>query len=93
LHHQRQSKREQNCQLADKTIEEAGGEEMKVYKVTQDGEWCAYAKLDDAFQHLVDELESTICDLVVGQRTPDIHIEVDEMTEEEYASLPEFDGF
>ena len=66
---------------------------MKVYKVIQNGDWCAYATPDDAFQRLITELESGLDDLEIGQRTPDIHIVVDEMTEEEYNNLPAFDGF
>ena len=68
---------------------------MKVYKVIADGNgnWCAYSKLDDALDSISFDLEHDIEGLEIGEETMSFHIEVGEMTQEEYDELPEFGGW
>ena len=66
---------------------------MKVYKVTADGTWCAYDNLARAVEFMAVEIETEAESLEQGQTTMNYCIEVCEMTEEEYANLPEFNGF
>lgn len=66
---------------------------MKVYKVHCNGIWCAHETLDQAIDFLKTNIETEAANLLSGEETYDYHIEVDEMAEEEFAALPDFDGY
>ncbi|WP_373325654.1 hypothetical protein [Sporomusa paucivorans] len=66
---------------------------MIVYKVTSDGTWCALKTIDQAVEMVAIEMEAALDSMEPGDETPSFKIVVDEMTEEEFENLPEFDGF
>lgn len=67
---------------------------MLVYKVTVDGVSCIYDSLDNAVDMVNEDMKNELShNAKKGDCTNQYYIEVDEMTEEEYKNLPEFDGF
>lgn len=67
---------------------------MIVYTVKCDGCGCSFKDLDQAVDFIADELENTFDEKSqVGNVSREYRIEIEEMTEEEFAALPEFNGF
>lgn len=67
---------------------------MKIYTVCDGaGSSCSFKTTDEAFDFIVAEIEGDLLTATKGDRTKSLYIEIEEMTEEEFAALPEFDGF
>lgn len=69
---------------------------MLVYKVKAYNSGCEYIakKIDDAIEVIADNLQDDLSyKPMAGDASKQYHIEVEEMTEEEFNDLPKFDGF